>query len=299
METALVPAAQALALHPGSPDFEPTATHMASEYTQATAELRRLFLAIKEQADRLERAFAFSDGESLPLYKPFEIRIHYGHGNYDNYEIAEMDDDPHPGRTLTGLFAVMKRKAWTVLVEKLGIKNLMSVARRKEFDKQLADGTLPDITAETILGILLGLTAQAQEFAREAAHEVFDLLRPRGRLGSQYKTNDAFRVGRKVVLPWYVTRRYGAGYYVNHNHEQEVTAIDGVFHLLDGKGIMREPRGPLYQAIRNSKDGKGETAYFRFRCFKNCNLHLEFRRLDLVRELNLLATGERVLGMEE
>jgi hypothetical protein len=293
METALVPTAQALALHPGSPDFEPTATHMASEYTEATAELRRLFLAVKAQADRLERAFAFSDGESLPLYKPFEVGIYY---NSDRYLI---DDEAAGGRSLNGIFAVMKRKAWQVLVEKLGIKNLMSVAKRKEFDRQLAEGTLPAVTAETILGILLGLTAQAQDFAREAAHEVFDLLRPRGRLGSHYKTNDAFRVGRKVVLPWYVTRRYGSGYYVNHNHEQEVTAIDGVFHLLDGKGIMREPRGPLYQAIGNSKDGKGETAYFRFRCFKNCNLHLEFRRLDLVRELNLLATGERVLGMEE
>jgi hypothetical protein len=221
------------------------------------------------------------------------VSIHY---NCDNYQI---DDEAAGGRSLAGLFAVMKRRAWQVLVEKLGIKNLMSVARRKEFDKQLADGTLPEVTAETILGILLGLTAQAQDFAREAAREVFDLLRPRGRLGSQYKTNDSFRVGRKVVLPYYVSNNHGGGFYVSHYHEQEITAIDGVFHLLDGRGIMREPRGPLYQAIRQAKDGKGETAYFRFRCFKNCNLHLEFRRLDLVRELNLLATGERVLGKEE
>jgi hypothetical protein len=291
--TTLVSTAQALALHPGATDFEPTATQMAREYAEATAELRRLFLAIREQADRLERVFAFSDGETLPLYKPFEVSIHY---HCDNYHI---DDEAAGGRSLAGLFALMKRKAWQVLVEKLGIKNLMSVAKRKEFDQQLAEGTLPDVTAETILGILFGLTAQAQDFAWEAAREVFDLLRPRGCLGRRYKTNDAFRVGRRVVLPYYVSNSYGGGFCVNHYHEQEITAIDGVFHLLDGKGIMREPGGPLYQAIRDNKDGRGETSYFRFRCFKNCNLHLEFRRLDLVRELNLLAVGERVLGQED
>ena len=34
------------------------------------------------------------------------------------------------------------------------------------------------------------------------------------------------------------------------------------------------------------------------KCFKNRNLHLEFKNLELVKELNLLAAGERVLGAD-
>ena len=191
----------------------------------------------------------------------------------------------------------MKRRAWRTLVVRLGIVNVMSVAKRKEFEEQLRNGELPDIDEASILGTILGLAGQAQEFAREAAREVFDILRPRGHWGGQYKTNDAFRVGRKVILTWYVERCYnGKTFRVNYHHEQQVTAIDGVFHLLDGAGVMREHGGPLSKAIEASPNGQGETAYFRFKCYKNGNLHLEMKRLDLVKELNGLAAGEYVLG---
>lgn len=40
--------------------------------------------------------------------------------------------------------------------------------------------------------------------------------------------------------------------------------------------------------------GADETAYFRFRCFKNGNLHIEFKRLDLVARLNQVAGGARL-----
>jgi len=173
----------------------------------------------------------------------------------------------------------------------------MSVKKRKDFDEQLERGDLPDITEESILDILIGLCGQAQDFAKEMALEVFSILRPRGHWGGEYKTNDAFRVGRRVILPgrvdqWTSEHKFHVSYY----HEQDITAIDAVFHLLDGKGVLKVNRGPLYQAINDSRDGRGETDYFRFKCFKNRNLHLEMKRLDLVRQLNLLATGEHVLG---
>src|SRR5262249_49321252 len=153
------------------------------------------------------------------------------------------------------------------------IKNIMSVKKRGEFDRQMERGELPPITEQTITGMLLGLAGQAQDFATEAAREVFDILRPRGPFGGAYKTNDAFRIGRRVILSWYVERCWnGKQFRMNYHKEREAIAIDGVFHLLDGKGIMRENRGPLIKAIEASPDGKGETDYFRFKCFKNRNL---------------------------
>jgi len=171
----------------------------------------------------------------------------------------------------------------------------MSVKRRDEFDKQIEEGQLPEIHEDTIIDIISGLAGQAQDFAKEAALEVFEMLRPRGYMG-KYKTNDAFRVGKRVILGWMIERAWsGSGFRVRYGQEQKLTAIDGVFHLLDGKGVMRQDRGPLVNAISGCM-GKGETEYFKFRAFKNGNLHLEMKRLDLVKELNYLAAGERVLG---
>lgn len=92
-------------------------------------------------------------------------------------------------------------------------------------------------------------------------------------------------------------RGYASGFHHSYHHQQELTAIDGIFHLLDGRGIMRENMGPLVKAIdATDNTGRGETEFFRFKCYKNRNLHLEFLRLDLVKQLNGLAAGEYVLG---
>jgi len=103
---------------------------------------------------------------------------------------------------------------------------------------------------------------------------------------------------RRVILPSKVEQNWaGNGFHITYHCEQQLTAIDGVFHMLDGKGVMRENKGPLVKAINaTDQTGRGETEYFRFRCCKNRNLHLEFKRLDLVKQLNGLAAGEYVLG---
>ena len=83
---------------------------------------------------------------------------------------------------------------------------------------------------------------------------------------------------------------------MGHHREQNIRAIDNVFHALDGNGTIKTHGGPLIDAIETAKDGTGETQYFKFRCFRNRNLHLEFKRLDVVAKLNAVAGGMRLRG---
>jgi hypothetical protein len=261
---------------------------MARTFREATAEISRLMRSIEDQSRLIRAAFTPEEGEEGHSgYYAHDFRINFEYEGRHSFDKGEE------------IRRLMARRVWGLFVDRIGLRNIMSVKKRNEFDEQLRKGELPEITEETILDMLMGLCGQAQDFAKEASLEVFDILRPRGHWGGQYKTNDAFRVGRKVILAWYVEQAYAnAKFHVNYHHEQHITAIDGVFHLLDGKGIMRENRGPLSHAIEASPDGRGETEYFRFKCFKNRNLHLEMKRLDLVKQLNLLATGEHVLGYD-
>lgn len=266
-------------IDPASPEFERTATHMAREFTEATAEIARLVEALRVQTERLDAAFR------KDAYSRFDLDLYYSGHRYN----ADSEG-------ATEIVKQMERRAWDMVVDALGIKNVMSVAKRKAFDAQLENGELPPLSEQTICGLLLGFAGQAQDFAKDAAREVFDMLRPRR---GGYATNNVFRVGRKVILTNRVERKYGAGsgWRVVYHYQQEMTALDGVFHLLDGKGVMRENKGPLVAAIDAvNATGRGETAYFRFRCYKNQNLHIEFKNLDLVRQLNGLAAGEYVLG---
>lgn len=269
-----------LAIEMGSEEFEATCAHMAREFQAATAEIRRLAACLRDQSARLLAAFS-SEMEGR-AFSPFDVTLYHEGRRYSRCEVDDILDH-------------MKREAWRMLFDRLGVKKLMSVAKREEFEKRLKEGELPDITEESLAGVILGMVDQAKGFAEEAAREVFEWLRPWRR---DYKTNSAFRVGRRVILSGCVGAGYGSKFRVQYARQPKVIALDGVFHLMAGKGVMSDRLGPLVAAIEATKDGTGETEFFKFKCFKNGNLHVEFKRLDLVKQLNYLGAGERVLGAD-
>lgn len=274
---------RAIALERGDPEFEATAAFMAEEYAAAAEELRRAAAAIDAAGLRMRGAFASELEAERVSYNPFEVSLTYEYSGRH----AKVDD----------ILGRMKRKAWGLLFDRLGVKKVMSVAKREDFDKRLESGDLPDISAGAIVDVILGMVDALPDFARDAAKEVFEILRP---WRSEHKTNSAFRVGRKVILPNYLNAGWGGQgrFRACHYREAKLVAIDGVFHVLDGRGVMGDRKGPLLASIEASKEGKGETEFFRWKGFKNGNLHLEFKRLDLVKELNFLGAGERVLGKD-
>jgi hypothetical protein len=188
----------------------------------------------------------------------------------------------------------VKKEVWRHLVQRMELRRILSIKRSEELDKQIETGEgLPDVTMEGLLGMIEGTLGRAGMFIEEAVREVFEWLRPHG---DHYKTNSQFEVGPKVVRSYAVRRSYsGPGFQVIYDRQQNITALDNVFHALDGKGsIAKSYHGPLTDAIVASQDGTGETEYFKFRCFKNHNLHLTFKRLDLVAKLNQVAGGMRL-----
>jgi len=189
----------------------------------------------------------------------------------------------------------VKIDIWRELIQKMGLRRVLSVEKAKRLDKYIQEGKLedgsplPDITEESIMSMMKSFTANINDFLEEAVVEVFGFLRPRH---GNYKTNKKFEVGKRVILSNRVHSRYRQfGYTVNYYYDAELRALDNVFHLLDGAGSVKTYRGPLIDAIETSEYGQGETDYFKFKCFKNCNLHIEFKRLDLLNKLNKVAGG--------
>lgn len=269
------------------------ALRIADEYQAGVNGVRAHLDGLHAAAQKMEAAFAAIDAAGIDPFNRFDLDV-----RYENSRIYWPSDKKD---RYEDVFRKMRRNGWEMLVRHLGIRNLMSVRKREEFDRSLESGDLPDITPENVLQTVLGLADRAAEFAAEAAKEVFEILRPSVNASGQgYKTNKAFRVGRRVVLARHVERRWDRGFRPSYYHEKHLTAVDGVFHLLDGRGALKTDRKPpLLLAIEGCQDGRGETDFFRFKCFKNGNLHLEFRRPDLVKELNGLAAGEYVLGEDE
>jgi len=262
---------------------------MARVYQETLPKIRAAVLEIGDACQALRQVFDDTHGFGLDL----EL-----HGSRYSFDPAACD----------AIADRFKRAAWGALINKLGIRKLMSSKRAGELDAAIHEpqrwryrrdetqgDELPEITPETLYDVLAGMVSSADEFMQEAIHEEYDFWKPAET--TRYKTNSGpFALGRKVVKQWMVERGWGGRSFTPaHGHRKHLIALDNIFHRLDGQGVPRGYSGPLVDAISIcGADGQGETEFFRFRCFKNGNLHLWFKRLDLLKTFNELAGRNRL-----
>lgn len=243
--------------------------YLAGIYNDAVNKIRDAFAEVNRQEARIREAF----GEDS------YIRVETRHLRFDDPDDVLKD---------------MERKAWSRVVNIAGVRRMMSVNKAKAMDEQLNHGQLPPLTAEAIRAFIADTKENAGQYIAEAVKEVHNWLRP---TGDRYKTNSQFDVGEKVVLtgmvrPGYTPERFSMAYWGSAT--DRTRALDNVFAMLDGKPGVTTHQGWLADAISQAPFGAGETEYFRFRAFKNGNLHLQFKRMDLVDRLNAIAGGRNL-----
>ena len=253
-----------------------TVSEMVAAYKLAAAKIEAGYAQVYEAQDILESAFGehYSDFSCLP-------------------------DRCYSSTVVKDVMTRLKRAAWRSIIHKLEIRKVMSIKRVEELDKRLENEDLPPIEEATVFDILKDFVDSADGFALDAVKEVFDYLRPGAHEGGwqhSYKTNTKngkFELGKKIILSWMVRQSYDrrAAFNVQYDKEKYLLAIDHIFALLDGKatGDKVSYKSPLVDAINTSQDGYGETDYFKFRAYLNMNLHLEFKRMDLVAMMNQIA----------
>jgi len=106
-------------------------------------------------------------------------------------------------------------------------------------------------------------------------------------------------VPKKVVLSHRITHDG-----VAFRYREEVANLDRFFHFMDGRNAdfpRQEADSPLVKAIAEAVkqgNGRGETDYFRFAAYGNGNLHLTFKRRDLMSLWENLAREGLIARME-
>ena len=254
--------------------------NMVAAYKTACRDIDQAFECLNDAKVRLESAYGTGGAISFDLV--YQMRY--------NSRPDELKNQ-------------VKKAAWQALLNRIEIKKIMSLEDINKIYKSFDDvKSIPEIELPTLMDITLGLLANAPQYAEKMAKEAYKILMPGTHERNPYKTNqkNARRfLGKKVILTWLVEPSYGDQYHVHYGRaEDELMCVDKVFHTLDGKGIPTGYRSPLVDAINTTpiSKGYGETEYFRFWCYRNGNLHLEFKRHDLVRKLNQIAGDNTGLG---
>ena len=193
--------------------------------------------------------------------------------------------------------------AWRAIMQKTDMRRLMSTQRAEQMDKNIEEGKVPPLTVSAIFDTLQSLIDGAPQIYKESIAEAYNTLRPGAGQRNKLKTNEKFGrydIGKKVILLSMVNTNIGYKMYQNltvrYNQTDTLRVIDKAFHNLDGKPFTDGYLCPLVDAINTAKDGEGETEYFKFKAYYNGNLHLEFKRPDLLVKLNQIGGDGSLKG---
>jgi hypothetical protein len=255
----------------------------------------QLVESYRKAIDRTNEAYAILESVES------ELEATFGREAY----MTVLPKNERTNRAREKVLEELKRSAWRRIISISQIEKMLSSKRAEQMRERLHNGDLPEITLDEVLSMLDSLMNNADDFVKEAAAEVFEVLRPASRSGwpSKYKTNQKYakyELGQKVILANYIEFGYNGCFRVGWGYvDTKLMAIDRVFHALDGnlRGMEDANRSPLIDAIQTTKqsEGAGETEYFKFKLYKNGNMHLEFKRMDLVKKLNVINADSGIL----
>jgi len=170
-------------------------------------------------------------------------------------------------------------QAWQRLMGVTGLRQIMDTKALDEFESQLYKDA-PEFNEESVRGTLL---SKLQDSETMFARGLVDIFR---KLSGVYKTNKeaAFKVPKKVIIGYMVDGNMGRLAISYHSYSR-IDDIDRVFRTLAGQkfkahGLIAE-LGKSWQ-----ETGTHECDFYKAKAYKNGNLHLEFKRDDLLEKAN-------------
>ena len=105
-----------------------------------------------------------------------------------------------------------------------------------------------------------------------------------------WKTNDAFKVEKKVIIPMYDTWGWSGNYNPSYQACSKLSDIQKVFDFLDGKPSNTDDVSTtLKQAEKELQMKKIPLKYFTVTFYKKGTCHIEFTNSDVLQRFNLFA----------
>lgn len=223
--------------------------------------------------------------ESVQLINAAFANFHQVEVNFQNYFAQDFSTLPYHyhADNCDEVISAIKRVAWRFVIQKLQIKDFISTKKRKELDQKIERNEMPNFTAREVALFITDASQNVNNLVTESAKEVFNFIKPNW---TGLKTNE-FSKGMppKVIIPYVMDTWYSRAGTIDYRQKDRLKDLDNLFHLMDGNGVSQYP-GDIVTAIESTKDSNSaETKYFKLTWYKNGNLHVEFKRMDLLNKL--------------
>ncbi len=220
-------------------------------------------------------------------------------------ELIKKHDLPFDERGRTGYgtqinnpVEAIKQSSWRSLVMELNLRDIMSIKRREEVNRDIYDcpRQLPEFNEANVYSFVDETFRNVPQMMMEAVKEVYTWLVP-GVNWTEYKTNNPYKLGVKVIKT-HVCQSWGSRLTLSfRGADDQLSALGNVLRMLDGQGVDKDnPLSSRIDAVLHVGLMEYEDDYLHMRFFKNGNAHITFKRDDLVALINQTAANGALPG---
>lgn len=225
------------------------------------------------------------------------------HGEEDT--IKDPYSGGNDGEEYSKFVIKLTTAAWRTVFRLTGMKERMTEKVRLQFEDMEKKAQALAFTRENIAQVLTMLVANSETIMKDCILDCFDLLTRYHKDNREevegWKTNDAYRVRRKCILPSCVEYSpWEKCYRIAYRVENGLVAdLDKAMCFLAGRRI--EDVLTIKDAVRargkemyeSGGDSKCESEFFSLRFFKKGTLHLTFKDEQLWQRFNQFVARER------
>lgn len=232
--------------------------------------------------------------------------------------IVEESEKSHNKNHINVFNDELKHAMWSNIMSKTNVQKYMTSSVRENFQKYLKEQGCMDFTKENIFEMINLIFNNRDTILNEAVIDVFDLFtkfHAENRIHVEgWKTNDKFKVNKKIILPHTVGLGYNGKYEPStwQSSYRKFEDIDKVMCYLTGESYESMDKkyiegqyvdgkftrgyweygdsisGTIYKVPIGSTE-KYESRFFYIRCYKKGTIHLFFKDERLWQEFNLRA----------
>jgi hypothetical protein len=230
----------------------------------------------------------------------------------DHYHGAGTDMTSLMQSTLNSLLVSVRTDFWRRTLDIPEVRKRMTSKKANEFEEQLKKRCDLDFTESNIRQFIINLIGSYEKTLTEAVVDIFDKFTVRhcysGGLYDDnihyfngWKTNKAFKVNKKVIIPVYggygdgpFTDSFSKKWKLYYGISAELHDIDIVMNYFDGMDDYYSIGAAIENAFQCGQSNKIHSTYFTITCYKKGTIHLTFNSEDILRRFNVAACMGKV-----
>lgn len=220
---------------------------------------------------------------------------HDGTGCSKNFDILyEALRREHPVAGYNFFVAEMANNFWNKVFQKTKFQDKMTKKVKEQFEKFRKENNL-DFTVKNVESVLDTLMNSTGMIRGKCIEEAFDLMTKyykENRVHVEgWKSNKAYMVSRKVVLPNMVAYDYGGKYRVQfsmYRNPKDITDdIDRAMCFISGQSFSNILTIGRAVEDQDQSEKTATSTFFEIRYYKKGTMHLKFRDEDLWKRFNI------------